>query len=425
MKRILTLFLFGILCQIGFAQSDKFLSYESMVGKTIYFYAQEMGFYGGGFTVYKLENGKYVTLASNAARRSNSLYSLPAKYSQIYEQVNGYLHVDGIIVDKKRELIKVTKGDSTYYLEKDNSNKLLSYIRNAGQWEEEVSVLNNKYNYYINSIQREHGKPVEVKWQLREAPQWDDNEVYYIANPVDGKAYVDNLSSYGRTFSYIQSHPEEHMSKSDVLLREQKQQSDLESKDALSKQGLVLVGRFYNKSIRLLEVRDSLSLFIGLEDDTNGNINLRYLRIEPSDYPAFEQKMSIVNEKFKSWAQTAKEDHVTKFKKKIPVDFDNEAGYFSMGFSNKYTYTDLYAVFEVDEKGESCLRIDNWEEYDARNSSYESQMHSPYLYFYSPEDFSKFFELMKYENAVKYYKRVKAIADSANKAKQDQDAKFN
>src|SRR5574344_2083917 len=384
MKRILTLFLFGILCQIGFAQSDKFLSYESMVGTTIYFYAQEMGFYGGGFTVYKLENGKYVTLASNAARRSNSLYSLPAKYSQIYEQVNGYLHVDGIIVDKKRELIKVTKGDSTYYLEKDNSNKLLSYIRNAGQWEEEVSVLNNKYNYYINSIQREHGKPVEVKW-----------------------------------------HPEEHMSKSDVLLREQKQQSDLESKDALSKQGLVLVGRFYNKSIRLLEVRDSLSLFIGLEDDTNGNINLRYLRIEPSDYPAFEQKMSIVNEKFKSWAQTAKEDHVTKFKKKIPVDFDNEAGYFSMGFSNKYTYTDLYAVFEVDEKGESCLRIDNWEEYDSRNSSYESQMHSPYLYFYSPEDFSKFFELMKYENAVKNYKRVKAIADSENKAKQDQDAKFN
>jgi hypothetical protein len=215
------------------------------------------------------------------------------------------------------------------------------------------------------------------------------------------------------------------MSKSDVLLREQKQQSDLESKDALSKQGLVLVGRFYNKSIRLLEVRDSLSLFIGLEDDTNGNINLRYLRIEPSDYPAFEQKMSIVNEKFKSWAQTAKEDHVTKFKKKIPVDFDNEAGYFSMGFSNKYTYTDLYAVFEVDEKGESCLRIDNWEEYDSRNSSYESQMHSPYLYFYSPEDFSKFFELMKYENAVKNYKRVKAIADSENKAKQDQDAKFN
>ena len=96
-----------------------------------------------------------------------------------------------------------------------------------------------------------------------------------------------------------------------------------------------------------------------------------------------------------------------------------------MGFSNKYTYTDLYAVFEVDEKGESRLRIDNWEEYDPGNSSYNSQMHTPYLYFYSPEDFAKFFELMRYDTAVKNYNRVKAIADAANKAVEDRDAKFN
>lgn len=52
-------------------------------------------------------------------------------------------------------------------------------------------------------------------------------------------------------------------------------------------------------------------------------------------------------------------------------------------------------------------------------------MHTPYLYFYSPEDFAKFFELMRYDTAVKNYNRVKAIADAANKAVEDRDAKFN
>ena len=424
MKRIVTLFLLGLLCQTVLAQSDKFSSYESMIGKKAYFYAECMSRISGRFKVYTLENGKYVAITPNQAKRSLGLFSQPADYYFSYGQFDGCYYIDGIVVDKKGKMIKATKDGKTYYFEMNDSNHYISYMRNADQWTSVVSELNNNYNYYVYSL-GEKEYVVEVKWEIKSLPDSPEEDVYYLAKAADGKSYIGNIDEYGRTFSYVKLHPEEFLSKDGKIERENKLQSELERKDALSRQGLVLVGRFYNKSIRLIEVRDSLSLFIGLEDDTDGNINLRYLRIEPSKYQAFEQKMSIVNEKFKSWAQTAKEDHVTNFKKKIPVDFENEAGYFSMGFSNKYTYTDLYAVFEVDEKGESRLRIDNWEEYDPGNSSYNSQMHTPYLYFYSPEDFAKFFELMRYDTAVKNYNRVKAIADAANKAVEDRDAKFN
>lgn len=203
--------------------------------------------------------------------------------------------------------------------------------------------------------------------------------------------------------------------------------------DELSSHGLVLVGRFgasddltfKDRSVRVLELKERQDLAIGYTNDMGGNINLKYLRIEGPDWAAFEEKMAIVNEKFAKWTQTAKTDGVTNFKKTIPVDFENIVGKWSIGFTDGYWETKLYAVFEVDSAGGCTLRLDDWEEYDSRSSSYESQMHSPFFVFESPESFNVLYELIKVENVKKNYDQIKAKINAKLQAENDRDAKFD
>lgn len=209
-------------------------------------------------------------------------------------------------------------------------------------------------------------------------------------------------------------------------------QEDLEL-DALSENKWFLVGRFgesddltyKNRSVRVLELESRLDLAISYIEDTDGNINLKYIRIEGPDWAAFEEKMAFINEKFAKWTETAKAEGVTNFKKTIPVDFGEMPGKWSAGFSSRYVTTKLFARFEVDAEGNCTLRIDDWEEYDSSDSSYSSQMHEPFFVFRSPESFAVLYNLIKVENLNRNYEAMKAKLNAKNQAANDLDAKFD
>lgn len=415
MKKVITLLICVLMGINVFAQIDGFPSYESMFGHTAYFHAVEMS-HETRFNVSAIVDGKIKRITPIPIEKQlHNLFSIPHYKPFDYSIFDGYLQVEGIETIKKTEYLKVSKDGKVYYFEINDANNYQSYMRNPEVWNSCLSDLNSNKKYYLNE-----NRFYALEWSLGEIPGYRYKDVCFKA--IGGSSY---LETYGETYSSIESKKDNFFSETQKSEWEKAKQRKLEETDWLSKKGLILVGRLGKRSVRIMEIRDSLSLLIGLIDDTDGNINLRYLRIEAKDYASFEQKMGIINEKFINWSQTAQKEKVTKFKKKIPVDFGDEVGYFTAGFINKWVSTELFAVFEVDDKGNPSLRLDNWEEYDPSNSSYESQMHEPYLVFCSPKDFSQLYELIKYDVASANYKRVKKIVDDANRAINERNAKFD
>ncbi|MBO6222452.1 MAG: hypothetical protein J6N56_01555 [Bacteroidales bacterium] len=188
--------------------------------------------------------------------------------------------------------------------------------------------------------------------------------------------------------------------------------------DLLSeKTPLKLVGRFGDCSVRVFRYKgtDSLVLCIGLLDDLDGNINLKYLRVEPEDWASFESKMAVVDEKFSKWAETARKENVKNFRKVVPVDFENIVGRFSFGYRGYYE-TPLYAVFEVNENGKSILRLVDNEDYDRPSSL---------LWFYSPQEFHDLYELIRFDNASARFLEMESRVKALEQAEKDRDAKFD
>ena len=185
--------------------------------------------------------------------------------------------------------------------------------------------------------------------------------------------------------------------------------------DLSESSNMFLVGRFGKRSVR---ISDGGYLFISLYDDFE-YMSGTYLRIDGKDYASFEKNMAIVNEKFAKWTQTAINDGVRNFRKTI-VDFGDRIVY--LAWFKPQEYTKLYAVFEVDEKGECLLKLGSKEIDD---SKYAYSNYAPYYTFYSPEDFGKLYEIIKYDNAMKNYEIMKSKIDAKKKAIEDRDAKFD
>jgi hypothetical protein len=180
-----------------------------------------------------------------------------------------------------------------------------------------------------------------------------------------------------------------------------------------------LVGRLGYISVRIGKADDKFLLFTSLHDDIEWPLDGRYLVISGEDYASFEKNMAIVNEKYAKWTQTAKTEGVKNFRKTI-VDFGDRIGRMSL-FKMRGT-TKLYAVFEVDEMGKCLLKFGSQEIDD---SQYAYSNYAPYYTFYSPEDFRKFYEITKYDNAMKNYEKIKAKVDAKKKSIEDRDAKFD
>lgn len=183
---------------------------------------------------------------------------------------------------------------------------------------------------------------------------------------------------------------------------------------------MVLVGRWKYYSARIyVDNDDEFYLSISLHDDIKWPLDGKYLMVLGKDYASFEKNMAIVNEKFAKWTQTAKTDGVKNFRKTI-VDFGDRIGHMSM-FEFRGG-TKLYAVFEVDENGSCLLKLGSQEIDDSR---YAYSNYEPYYTFNSPEKFRKFYEIIKYDNAMKNYGILKSKINAKKKAIEDRDAKFD
>ena len=189
--------------------------------------------------------------------------------------------------------------------------------------------------------------------------------------------------------------------------------------DQLSENGVILVGRWYNRSVRIQKDSDSFLLIISLHDDIEWPLDGKYLIILGEDYVSFEKNMAIVNEKYTKWTQTAKKDGEINFRKTI-VDFGDRIG--RMSLFQMIGTTKLYAVFEVDKNGNCLLKLGSQEIDD---SEYAYSNYEPYYTFNSPEDFRRFYEIIKYDNAMKNYEIMKAKVDAKKKARDARDAKFD
>ena len=190
--------------------------------------------------------------------------------------------------------------------------------------------------------------------------------------------------------------------------------------DQISESGMIFVGRCGYISARIHKNNDKeLLLLMSLHDDIKWPLDGKYLVVSGEDYASFEKNMAIVNEKYAKWTQTAKTDGVKNFRKTI-VDFGDRIG--RMSLFNMRGMTKLYAVFEVDEKGECLLKLGSQEIDD---SKYAYSNYEPYYIFYSPEDFREFYEIIKYDNAMKNYKIIKAKVDAKKKNIEDRNAKFD
>ena len=200
--------------------------------------------------------------------------------------------------------------------------------------------------------------------------------------------------------------------------------------DNLSKDGLLLVGRFRPwehedyLSVRVYKPADQMmTLWIGLNGDMSGNINLRYLVIKDDDWKSFEENMAIVDEKFEKWSQMAVILDEKNFKKTIPVDFEHIT--LASLWTGHAISTKLYAVFEVNSRGKCTLRLDEWENYTPGGSSIEEQMHTPYFIFDSPEAFNCLYELIKRENAIKNYNVMQKKVEAVKQQERDHNAQYN
>ncbi len=203
--------------------------------------------------------------------------------------------------------------------------------------------------------------------------------------------------------------------------------------DDLSECGLIRIGSFgtgEDSDTTTLKVRvlrrgeDSLDVLIGMgyEFGHDKSIDMRYLRVEAKDYLSFKKNMSVVNEKYSKWTDTAKSEGIKNFKKKIPVDFGDEVGYwaFVLYYQDfRYESTKCYAIFEVDDEGNCTLRIDNVEEYETNGTNY----HRPFFVFYSPEAFDALYNIIS--NVRDRYLQVKHLIDAHEKSIAERDAKFD
>lgn len=187
--------------------------------------------------------------------------------------------------------------------------------------------------------------------------------------------------------------------------------------DAVTKAGLVFVDSFYwdNYSIRAMQKdsTDTYHLFLGLSNDRDGNINIRYLHIFPDDYPQFYSCFCQVRDKFSDWARTAAENGVKDFKKQIPVDFEETVYRISFLGPGGNLSTDFVATFSVDSEGHSCLMLGTREDED-------------YFYTYgSPEMFATLVDLVGLDNIRKKYDAYLQRKARREKAETDRNALFN
>lgn len=208
---------------------------------------------------------------------------------------------------------------------------------------------------------------------------------------------------------------------------------DMDALDDLSECGIIRIGSFgtgEDSDTTTLKVRvlrrgeDSLDVLIGMgyEIGHDNSIDMRYLRVEAKDYLSFKENISVVNEKYSKWTETAKSEGIKNFKKKIPVDFGEEVGYWAFVLysqSFRYESTECYAIFEVDDEGNCTLRIDNVEEYKNKETNY----HRPFFVFYSPEAFNALYNIIS--NVHKRYLQVKPLIDAHEKSIAERDSKFD
>ena len=146
--------------------------------------------------------------------------------------------------------------------------------------------------------------------------------------------------------------------------------------------GLILWGPFSAAS----DSTATYHLFLGLNNDRDGNLNIRYLHVFPKDYEAFYSCFCQVRDKYEEWSRTAAENSVKDFKKKIPVDFGEAVCKLSLlGRGGNYA-TEFIATFAVESDGQAKLLLgsaDNEREF--------------YVYS-SPEQFSTLVSQVSIEN---------------------------
>ena len=207
----------------------------------------------------------------------------------------------------------------------------------------------------------------------------------------------------------------------DVVIKSSEPLAQNYALDQVSEQSeMLLVGRWEYFSARIYKANDKeFFLSMSLHDDIKWPLDGKYLMVMGEDYASFEKNMAIVNEKFAKWTQTAKIEGVKDFRKTI-VYFGDRIG--RMSLFEIRGMTKLYAVFEVDGNGKCLLKLGSQEIDD---SQYSYSNYAPYYTFYSPEDFRKFYEIIKYDNAMKNYNIMKSKIDAKKKAIENRDAKFD
>ena len=182
--------------------------------------------------------------------------------------------------------------------------------------------------------------------------------------------------------------------------------------DGLTQAGLVFIDSFYGNeySIRAMEEdgTDTFHVLLGLSNDRNGNINLRYFHVFPKDYSQFYSCLCQVRDKFTEWAKTASENGVKNFNKQIPVDFGNTVyKYSSLGPGKNYSI-DFVTTFSVDEEGQSSLRL------GAKGDEYDCYIYE------SPEEFSALVDKVGLDNIREKYE----VYLQWKKAEADRDSLF-
>ena len=199
MKRVLS-FLVFLLCisQISFAQiSDRFDSYESMVGERVIIFDAFSSFLSNGPYAYENRDGKFKVVKETSTYQSFD--SVP-------------ISVISLVQDRKKQYLSIKAEGETLFLLIDKKHDYLKNTRSVSYWEEAFEKLTENYSHisYQSPLISFNGdkknlifdKYLPISWFSIQCPKQIQNE-FRIENSVQNKTYywttediTSNISSF-------------------------------------------------------------------------------------------------------------------------------------------------------------------------------------------------------------------------------------
>jgi len=199
MKRVLS-FIFFSLCfsLIAFAQaSDRFDSYESMVGERVIIFDAYSSFLSNGPYAYENREGKFKVL----------------KETSVYQSIDSVpVSIISLVQDKRKQYLSIRAEGATLFLLIDKKHDYLKNTRSVSYWEDAFEKLTDNYSHIsyqsplisFNGDKNDlvFGKYLPISWFSIQCPK-KIQDVFRIENKVQNNTYywttediTNNISSF-------------------------------------------------------------------------------------------------------------------------------------------------------------------------------------------------------------------------------------